>query len=113
MLTGDARWRHGGRRPTSAPAPCSRWSPRIAGWLLAPRAGIEPIAAPRVAPVARDDRCGRCATRRLRYRAGAGSDRSSAQHWIYRLALLGAAALVAVTGHLGGLLVWGADFLRP
>jgi len=33
--------------------------------------------------------------------------------WVYRIALFWAAALVAVTGHLGGLLVWGADFLRP
>ncbi|HEV3139063.1 MAG TPA: DUF2231 domain-containing protein [Vicinamibacterales bacterium] len=32
--------------------------------------------------------------------------------WIYRVALFGAAALVAVTGHLGGVLVWGASFLR-
>jgi hypothetical protein len=29
------------------------------------------------------------------------------------MTLFWAAALVAVTGHLGGLLVWGADFLRP
>ncbi|HMJ84784.1 MAG TPA: DUF2231 domain-containing protein [Vicinamibacterales bacterium] len=33
--------------------------------------------------------------------------------WIYRIGLFCAATLVAVTGHLGGLLVWGADFLRP
>jgi uncharacterized membrane protein len=33
--------------------------------------------------------------------------------WIYRLVLSAAAIGVAVTGHLGGLLVWGADFLRP
>jgi uncharacterized membrane protein len=33
--------------------------------------------------------------------------------WVYRIALCWAAALIAVTGHLGGLLVWGADFLRP
>src|SRR5262249_45435114 len=32
---------------------------------------------------------------------------------VYRVALFGAAALVAVAGHLGGSLVWGADFLRP
>jgi hypothetical protein len=32
---------------------------------------------------------------------------------MYQFALFGAAALVAVTGHLGGLFVWGADFLRP
>src|SRR5262245_20565668 len=32
--------------------------------------------------------------------------------WTYRIALFSAAAVVAVAGHLGGLLVWGADFLR-
>ena len=31
----------------------------------------------------------------------------------YRTALFAAGTLVAVTGHLGGLLVWGANFLRP
>ena len=39
--------------------------------------------------------------------------RSGSALWVYRIALLWAAALVAVTGHLGGVLVWGADFLRP
>ncbi len=33
--------------------------------------------------------------------------------FVYRTALFGAAALVAIAGHLGGTLVWGADFLRP
>jgi uncharacterized membrane protein len=33
--------------------------------------------------------------------------------WLYRAALFLAAALVAVAGHLGAMLVWGADFLRP
>ena len=32
---------------------------------------------------------------------------------LYRIALFLAAALVAVAGHFGALLVWGADFLRP
>jgi uncharacterized membrane protein len=32
---------------------------------------------------------------------------------IYRIALFAAGALVAVTGHFGGLLVWGPNFLRP
>jgi len=32
---------------------------------------------------------------------------------VYRGALFGAAALVALAGHLGAALVWGADFLKP
>jgi uncharacterized membrane protein len=40
-------------------------------------------------------------------------DRSPRRLWLYRIALFWAAALVAVTAHLGALLVWGADFLRP
>ena len=39
--------------------------------------------------------------------------RSLFGRWVYRIALFWAAALVATTGHFGGLLVWGADFLRP
>jgi uncharacterized membrane protein len=39
--------------------------------------------------------------------------RTSVDLWIFRIALFAAGALVAVTGHLGGVLVWGADFLRP
>jgi len=38
--------------------------------------------------------------------------RSPAALWIYRALLLTSAAAVAVTGHLGGSLVWGADFLH-
>ncbi len=30
----------------------------------------------------------------------------------YQAALFGGAAIVAIAGHLGGTLVWGADFLR-
>jgi uncharacterized membrane protein len=43
---------------------------------------------------------------------GAGR-RSPLGAWSYRIALFTAGTLVAVAGHLGGLLVWGADFLRP
>ena len=83
----------------------------IAGWRLAASAGIEAtsslewhrwlgtIAAVAVFAAA-------LAT------AGARG-RSRFALWVYRIALFWAAALVAVTGHLGGLLVWGADFLRP
>jgi uncharacterized membrane protein len=45
--------------------------------------------------------------------ASAGIDRSMSRHTAYRLALVAAGALMAVAGHLGGVLVWGADFLRP
>ena len=37
---------------------------------------------------------------------------SRAGLWTYRLTLVAAASLVAATGHLGALLVWGADFLH-
>jgi len=36
---------------------------------------------------------------------------STAVRWGYRLSLVLAAALVGIAAHLGGLLVWGADFL--
>jgi uncharacterized membrane protein len=35
------------------------------------------------------------------------------QLWAYRGAIFCAAGLVGIAGHLGALLVWGADFLRP
>jgi uncharacterized membrane protein len=40
-------------------------------------------------------------------------DQSLRVRWLFRVALLWAAALVGVAGHLGARLVWGADFLRP
>jgi uncharacterized membrane protein len=39
--------------------------------------------------------------------------RSPVAGWVYRAALTFATVLVIVTAHLGGVLVWGADFLRP
>jgi uncharacterized membrane protein len=83
----------------------------IAGWRLASSAGIEAtsslewhrwlgtIAAVAVFAAA--------------LAAAGARGRSGFVVWAYRIALFWAAALVAVTGHLGGLLVWGADFLRP
>ena len=41
------------------------------------------------------------------------ADRPPRQLWRYRIALIAAAAVVAVAGHFGAVLVWGADFLRP
>ena len=46
--------------------------------------------------------------------ATTNDDRQSlVAEWIYRAALTSATVLVIVTAHLGGVLVWGADFLRP
>ena len=39
-------------------------------------------------------------------------DRPPSRLWLYRIALFSAAACVAVAGHFGAVLVWGADFLR-
>jgi uncharacterized membrane protein len=44
--------------------------------------------------------------------AGARGQSSFAM-WVYRITLFWAATLIAITSHLGELLVWGADFLRP
>jgi uncharacterized membrane protein len=40
-------------------------------------------------------------------------DRAPRRLWLYHTALFSAAAGVAVAGHFGAVLVWGADFLRP
>ena len=42
-----------------------------------------------------------------------GSRDRGGELWVFRITLLGAGLLVAICGHLGGLMVWGADFLRP
>ena len=43
---------------------------------------------------------------------GGASRGSSGSAWIFRIALFGAGILVGAAGHLGGVLVWGASFLR-
>ena len=40
-------------------------------------------------------------------------DRPPRRLWLYRIALFSAATCVAVAGHFGAVLVWGADSLRP
>jgi uncharacterized membrane protein len=41
------------------------------------------------------------------------TSRAAASVSVYRFLLFAGAALIAVAGHFGGLLVWGPDFLRP
>jgi uncharacterized membrane protein len=44
--------------------------------------------------------------------SAAADGRSGPRTVLYRLMLFTAAALVAVAGHVGGLLVWGSDFFK-
>jgi uncharacterized membrane protein len=83
----------------------------VAGWRLASSAGIEATSSLEwhrwVGTIAAIAVFGAAlATAGARGRSGFAL-------WVYRITLFWAAGLVAVTGHLGGLLVWGADFLRP
>jgi uncharacterized membrane protein len=82
----------------------------IAGWLLASSPGIEATSALEwhrwLGAIAAVAVLGAAL-------ATAGADgRSALGLWVYRTTLFWAAAIVAIAGHLGGLLVWGADFLR-
>jgi uncharacterized membrane protein len=110
-LTGDdARWRTVATANAQAGALFAVLA-AAAGWLLAGRPGgdtppllewhrwIGSLAA--VAAVVA------AAT------ASAAGGRGRSAIWMYRLALAGAGLLVAIAGHLGGVLVWGADFFRP
>lgn len=42
----------------------------------------------------------------------AAAPRRTRTTWLYRACLFAAGGLVPITGHLGGVLVWGADFLH-
>ena len=83
----------------------------IAGWIFAASPGID--ASPTLewhrwlGTVAAIGAAGAALTTP---RAATGSARAL---WIYRITLFGTAAAVAGTGHVGAILVWGADFLRP
>ena len=83
----------------------------IAGWRLASSSGIEATTSLEwhrwLGIIAAAAVFGAALTT-----AGARG-RSPLALWVYRITLFWAAALVAVTGPLGGLLVWGADCLRP
>lgn len=83
----------------------------IAGWSLAETSGTEATAL-----LEWHRWLGTLATG-LTLAAAVATSRTDRQaladSWLFRIALFVAGALVAVTGHLGGVLVWGADFLRP
>jgi len=110
MTTGPADWRTVAVANVRAGAVFAIGA-AVAGWRLAFSLGIEATSSLEwhrwlgtIAAVA--------AVGAALATAGARG-RSPFALWVYRITLFWAAALVAVTGHLGGLLVWGADFLRP
>jgi uncharacterized membrane protein len=82
----------------------------IAGWRLASAPGIE------TTPLLEWHRWLGAAAAMLTVAATIATfqdERQPSRLVVYRIALVCAASLVAVAGHSGGLLVWGADFLRP
>lgn len=81
-----------------------------AGWLMARMPGVDPSAT---LEWHRWFGTATAAIAVLAVLVTAAGERSTATRWIDWMALLAAAVCVAATGHLGGMLVWGADFLRP
>jgi uncharacterized membrane protein len=81
-----------------------------AGWLMARMPGVDPSAT---LEWHRWFGTATAATAVIAVLVTAAGERSSATRWIDWMAMLAAALCVAATGHLGGMLVWGADFLRP
>ena len=109
MTTGRGDWRVVALAGVRTGAPFGVLA-AIAGWRLAASPGIEATSSLEwhrwLGTIAAVALLGAAL-------ATAGArDRSVAALWVYRIALFWAAALVGVAAHLGGLLVWGADFLR-
>ena len=109
MVTADERWRTVAVANVRAGAVFGSL-PTITGW-CGSGARNGGVAAHRMASVAgnRSRRGGGwgCARDGRRSRAFGAGDAD------FRTALFAAGTLVAVTGHFGGLLVWGANCLHP
>jgi uncharacterized membrane protein len=106
ILTRDRRWRSVAVVNLVAAAPLAVLS-AVAGWCLAQ--SVEPT------PLLEWHRWTGTIAAGLTLAAAAaagGRDSSAAAPWVYRVALLVAAALVAAAGHLGGAMVWGEEFLH-
>jgi uncharacterized membrane protein len=82
----------------------------IAGWIFARSPMIE--ASPSLEWHRWVGACATLAAVGAVVSAHSSANRSSRSIWVYRATLASAAALVGVTGHLGGVLVWGAHFFR-
>lgn len=106
-MFGDRRWRTVAVANVRVGA-VSGLLAAIAGWRLALAPGIESSAL-----LESHRWLGAIAAAAMVTAALASSGRSRLGFGLYRISLFSAAALVAVAGHFGGLLVWGTDFLRP
>jgi uncharacterized membrane protein len=110
IVTGVGRWRAMAIANVRAGAAFALVA-AIAGWRLSLAPGIEPTS------VLEWHRwlgtIGTGVTLAAALATWGADGRSSLEVWMYRITLFGAGALVAVAGHLGALMVWGADFLRP
>jgi uncharacterized membrane protein len=109
IATGDGRWRAvaiANVRVGAATAVLAA----IAGWRFAVASGIEST------PLLEWHRwlgtIAAAATIAAALAASGADRRSPSELWIYRIALFGAGTLVTAAGHLGGVLVWGSNFLR-
>ncbi len=109
-ITADDRWRTVAVRNVRAGAVLALMA-TIAGWRLALAPGIE--ASPLLEWHRWLGTIGAGVTLAAALATSGAVSGSALDVWMYRIALFGAGTLVAVTGHLGGLLVWGANFLRP
>ena len=83
----------------------------IAGWVLATAPFIE--ATPSLASHRWTGVAAAAATIGAALASRQSHGQSHRSLVMYRAALFGAAALVAIAGHLGAALVWGPDFLKP
>ena len=110
VMTEDDRWHTVAVANLRAGA-VSAFIAAAAGWLFARSAGMEPttlLEAHRWLGTLAAGMTLAAALATASRRNGSPMKRA-----IYRIVLCVAAALVGITAHFGGLLVWGADFLRP
>jgi uncharacterized membrane protein len=110
-LTGSERWRRLGVGNIRGAAGFGLLA-AIAGWRLALAPGMEP------APLLEWHRwlgtlgAALCVAAAVAA-PGEGRGRLRSDLRLYQMTVFGAALVIGVAGHLGGVLVWGADFLRP
>ena len=108
-VAGDERWRLVAVVSLRAGA-VSAVAAAVAGWLFAAQPSIDPT------PALEWHRWLGTAVAALASLAAIAGAAATPQHsratWLYRACLFAAGALIPIAGHLGGVLVWGADFLH-